>query len=395
MALLAPYSVLITSWKGVSRRAITPWLRLTTYQVLHAAGSKMRKKECFVIMPFSDDDDPADNRWDELFENNLKPAVEDTNLGYTCLRSLDPHGNFMQDIVTHLANAEVVIAVLTELRPNVMYELGVRNALRKRTIMLAEKGSFIPSDLSSFIALSYSIKTKQGRDRLAKVIQKRLAQLDSEEPKSDNPVSDYLWQRAQDICDDWHKNKNPQALVLRITDVLPSYAFQLGSLLNQIGQHLTYTRIERSVRASLASSDTITEVTTAGKRRGSKKEISKLLANVADKTMEAIREEGFLTIDTRPLIGKKGEILQLPYDSFPSVSSLLDYVFRSMWPEIEAYAYGVKWALVNAESGRVLKDAGRTWATQNTNKDFDDRPLSSMGVKPGMKLKAVTLRGRA
>jgi hypothetical protein len=355
----------------------------------------MRKKECFVIMPFSDDDDPADNRWDELFENNLKPAVEDTNLGYTCLRSLDPHGNFMQDIVTHLANAEVVIAVLTELRPNVMYELGVRNALRKRTIMLAEKGSFIPSDLSSFIALSYSIKTKQGRDRLAKVIQKRLAQLDSEEPKSDNPVSDYLWQRAQDICDDWHKNKNPQALVLRITDVLPSYAFQLGSLLNQIGQHLTYTRIERSVRASLASSDTITEVTTAGKRRGSKKEISKLLANVADKTMEAIREEGFLTIDTRPLIGKKGEILQLPYDSFPSVSSLLDYVFRSMWPEIEAYAYGVKWALVNAESGRVLKDAGRTWATQNTNKDFDDRPLSSMGVKPGMKLKAVTLRGRA
>jgi hypothetical protein len=355
----------------------------------------MRKKECFVIMPFSDDDDPNDNRWDELFDNNLKPAVHDANLGYACIRSLDPHGNFMQDIVTHLANAEVVIAVLTELRPNVMYELGVRNALRKRTIMLAEKGSFIPSDLSSFIALSYSIKTKQGRDRLAKVIQKRLAQLDSEEPKSDNPVSDYLWQRAQNICDDWHKNKNPQALVLRITEVLPSYAFQLGSLLNQIGQHLTYTRIEKSVRASLASSDTITEVSTAGTGRGSsKKEISKLLAGVADKTMEAIREEGFLTIDTRPLLGRKGEILQLPYHQIPSVSSLLDYVWSSMMLNIQSYTYGVKWVLRDAESGKVFKNAGRTWAMQNTNKFLDDRALSSIGVKPGMKLEAVALRRR-
>jgi hypothetical protein len=351
----------------------------------------MRKKECFVIMPFSDDDDPADNRWDELFENNLKPAVDDANLGYTCIRSLDPHGNFMRDIVTHLANAEVVIAVLTELRPNVMYELGVRNALRKRTIMLAEKGSFIPSDLSSFIALSYSIKTKQGRERLAKVIQKRLAQLDSEEPKSDNPVSDYLWERAQNICDDWHENKNPQALVLRITEVLPSYAFQLGSLLNQIGQHLTYTRIEKSIRASLASRDTVTEVTTAGGRGSSKKEISKLLASVADKTMEAIREEGFLTIDTRPLLSRRGEILQLPYDQIPSVSNLLDYVWSSMRSKIEAYSYGVKWVLRDAESGRVFKDAGRTWATKNTNTDFDDRALSAIGIKPGMKLEAVAL----
>lgn len=343
-----------------------------------------------MIMPFSDEDDPSDNRWDELFENNLVPAVNDANLGYTCIRSLDPHGNFMEDIVTHLANAEVVIAVLTELRPNVMYELGVRNALRKRTIMIVEKESFIPSDLSNFIALRYSIKTKQGRDKLKTVIRTRLAQLDSAEPKSDNPVSDYLWKRAQDICDDWRENKNPQALVSRITDVLPSYAFQLGSLLNQIGQHLTYTRIEKSVRASLASSDTLSEVTTAGKGRGSsKKEISKLLASVADKTIEAIREEGFLTIDTRPLLRRKGELLQLPYDQMPYVSSLLDYVWSSMRHSLKPYTYGIKWVLRDSESGKVFQEAGRTWAMQNTNYDLDHRALSSIGIKPGMKLEAV------
>jgi hypothetical protein len=214
----------------------------------------MREKECFVIMPFSDNDNPSDNRWDDLFENNLKPAVEDANLGYKCVRSLNPHGNFMHDIVNHLASAEVVIAVLTELRPNVMYELGVRNALRRRTIMITEKGSMIPTDLSAFIASHYSVETKQGRDELTKVIQERLAILDSKEPESDSPVSDYLWQRAQDIADDWRDRKDPQILISRITEVLPSYASRLNSLLNEIGQHLRYSQLERTV---LASSDVL------------------------------------------------------------------------------------------------------------------------------------------
>lgn len=349
----------------------------------------MRQKECFIIMPFSDKESPADNRWDDLFKNNLKPAVDAAGLGYICVRSLNPHGNFMWDIVNHLASAEVVIAVLTELRPNVMYELGVRNALRRRTIMIAEKGSPIPSDLNAFIALYYSIETKQGRDALTKVIQERLAILDSEEPESDNPVSDYLWKRAQNICDDWRENKNPQALVSRITEVLPSYAFQLGLLLNQVGQHLTYSRIERSVRASFTSRDMITEITAGRERNRSEKEISEMLASVADKTIKAIREESFLTIDTRPLLGTKGEILQLPYDQFPSVSSLLDSVWSSMRQYVGAMNYGVTWVLRDATSDKVFKDAGRTWAIKNVGIFRDDRTLISVGMKPGMKLEAM------
>ena len=182
-------------------------------------------------MPFSDKENPEDNKWDDLFENNIKPTVEGANLEYTCIRSLNPHGNFMRDIMNHLANAEVTIAVLTELRPNVMYELGVRNALKRKTIMLAEKGCTVPSDLGAFIALFYSIETMQGREALKRTIRERLAKLDTEEPESDNPVSDYLWKRAQNICDEWLENKNPQEFILRLTEVLPSYAFKLGLIL--------------------------------------------------------------------------------------------------------------------------------------------------------------------
>ena len=226
------------------------WLALSYDGILEVeqaikSGNKMNK-ECFVIMPFSDKDNPADNKWDDLFDTCIKPAVEGVGLGYACVRSFNPHGNFMKDIVDHLASAEVVVAVLTELRPNVMYELGVRHALKRKTIMLAEKDSHIPSDLSAYIALLYSTNTQRGREELTKTIRERLALLDHEEPTSDNPVSDYLSQRAQSISDDWHENRNPQSLLPRLAEVLPSYAIKLAPILNKVSEHVEGLRKQDS-----------------------------------------------------------------------------------------------------------------------------------------------------
>jgi hypothetical protein len=359
-----------------------------------------KEKECFVIMPFSDDENPHDNRWDDLFDNNIKPAVEGAGLGYRCRRSLNPHGNFMKDIMNHLASAEITIAVLTELRPNVMYELGVRNALKRKTIMLAQKGSVVPSDLSAFIALFYSIDTQQGRVALANTIRKRLSQLDAEEPESDNPVSDFLWQRAQDISDEWLENKNHQVLLARITEVLPSYAFRLGVVLNKVTQHinsLIYSDMKSSIRSSLTSSDVIRELaeTVVNKDQpAAKVEVAKVLETVADRTIKTITEESFLTIDSRPLLGLNGSEWQLPYRQFATVSDLLDDAWFSMSEYVPPVQYGILWAFRDAGSGRVLRDIGRMWAEAIHGTELDSRPLDEAGILPGMRLEAVLLEGR-
>jgi hypothetical protein len=343
-------------------------------------------------MPFSDSNNPLDSKWDDLFDNNIKPAVEKASLGYKCVRSLNPHGNFMRDVVNHLANAEIVIAILTELRPNVMYELGVRNALRRKTILLAEKGSVIPSDLSAFIALYYSTETKQGRDALVRVIQERLGILNSGEPESDSPVSDYLWKRAQDICDDWRDSKDPKILMSRIPEVLPSYAFQLGFLLNQISQHLSYSRIEKSIRESLASSSIINEVRVASRgHSSSEKEISEMMDSVTGEAMEAIKKGSYITVDTRPLLGAKGDVWQVPYNQFLPVSGFIDYVWFSLQPHMESMTYGITWALRDAKTGKVFKNAGRSWAAEHTDEAYDYRPMASVGIAPGLTLEAVPL----
>jgi hypothetical protein len=38
----------------------------------------------------------------------------------------------VSDIANHRANGDVVIAIVTEAPPNEMYELGVRNALKRK-----------------------------------------------------------------------------------------------------------------------------------------------------------------------------------------------------------------------------------------------------------------------
>lgn len=196
----------------------------------------MPEKNCFVIMPFSDRESPEDNRWEDLYENVIQPAVEGAELGYTCYRSLNPPGSFMHDVVRHLATDDVAIAVLTELRPNVMYELGARNALKGRTIMLVEQGMTIPSDLSAYIALFYSTRTQESRDALTRTIRARLARLDGEMPTSDNPIFDNLALFSMALVSEWSESQNREAFRARLERILSHYVLSLEHVWRKVGR---------------------------------------------------------------------------------------------------------------------------------------------------------------
>jgi len=102
-------------------------------------------KDCFVIMPFSRTGDKHTSEyWTSFFFDFIKPAVE--KLGYTCKRSTAQPGNIMKAIVNELVTSDVVLAVLTDYNPNVLYELGTRHSLKHGTIMMLENGQGIPSD---------------------------------------------------------------------------------------------------------------------------------------------------------------------------------------------------------------------------------------------------------
>lgn len=114
----------------------------------------MVHKSCFVIMPFAQTTDKhTENYWTSFFDV-IKREIE--AFGYSCSRSETGPYNILKQIVEKINESDLVIAVLTDLNPNVWYELGIRHSLKSGTIMLIEDLQKVPFDISSYGLVKYS-----------------------------------------------------------------------------------------------------------------------------------------------------------------------------------------------------------------------------------------------
>lgn len=119
-------------------------------------------KTCFVITGYGVKKDYINNRdidLDKSFKHIIKPVFEE--LGYECKRSCDYPPAVIDTIMYKgIYNADFVIADISTLNPNALYELGVRHALKPfTTLVICEDGIFVnnklPFDLNHIAALSY------------------------------------------------------------------------------------------------------------------------------------------------------------------------------------------------------------------------------------------------
>jgi hypothetical protein len=161
------------------------------------ADSTQKSRLCYVIMPFSSTESCSEAEWKSIFEDLIKPAVEDSGLGYECRRSEATRGNIIGAIIRSLYEAHVVIADLTDQNPNVFYELGVRHALRDRTILLAQSYDFLPFDLRPYATHVYGWRDSTEREKLGDKLRELLTDVDAKPDRPDNPVSDFLRQPGQ------------------------------------------------------------------------------------------------------------------------------------------------------------------------------------------------------
>ena len=153
-----------------------------------------QKKKCFVIMPISKTKSCTADEWTSIFDEMIKPAVTGSRLGFTCERSKPRTGNLIKDILNELNRADVVIADLTDMNPNVFYELGVRHTLRNRTILIAQDKRYVPSDLRSYWVLVYD-KHLPGLQDFKNKIRDILREMIKNPEKPDSPVADFLGER--------------------------------------------------------------------------------------------------------------------------------------------------------------------------------------------------------
>lgn len=117
------------------------------------------KKVCFVIIGFGIKNDPNTGRsidLDKTFTNLIQPVFK--NLNIECFRAKDISHSGIIDAPMYewILKADIVIADISTLNPNVLYELGVRHALRPfSTIVISEKGIISPFDINHTLIEMY------------------------------------------------------------------------------------------------------------------------------------------------------------------------------------------------------------------------------------------------
>ena len=107
--------------------------------------------ELFVIMPFSEKTpDYPKGYFDEVYNSLLVPAAAAAGL---TVKTAKRSGSDIihSTIVSDIYNAQIVLADLTEHNPNVLFELGLAIAFKKRVVLIRAKGTSAIFDVDNLM----------------------------------------------------------------------------------------------------------------------------------------------------------------------------------------------------------------------------------------------------
>jgi len=144
------------------------------------------KKKCFVATPVSADGSNIRRATDGLVASVIKPVLKELNIEVFVPHEMDRPGSITGQVIDHLVKDELVIANLTELNPNVMYELAIRHCARLPVVVLASENTQLPFDINQERTIFFTddmYGVAELRPRLSSMV---AAALEDEEP--DNPV---------------------------------------------------------------------------------------------------------------------------------------------------------------------------------------------------------------
>lgn len=153
-------------------------------------------KTAFVIMPIGKKGTDDYQHFHAVYEKFVKPAL--VGYGFQALRAdeLAQSGSITKDIIKYLVSCELVIADLTDLNPNVFYELGIRHALKEcGTILLIDeaKTPSIPFDLSPYRTITFRGSSAEGLGKLSDELKRFMDETrKAKHPNIDNPVHDWI-----------------------------------------------------------------------------------------------------------------------------------------------------------------------------------------------------------
>lgn len=201
-------------------------------------------KYCYVIMPYGGSDPKKKAYFEGIFQVLIKIPAE--KCGYEVKR--EDHegvpGDITRNLISHLAEGNLVIADISDLNWNVAYELGMRHVLSKSgTILLAnEDVEPLPFDISTLQVIKYKSGNEDLFAQMSEIhslIEKAILQREGKPLLADNQIhntypdfpvfiKDYI------RSDDDQEKKQINALTLKL-DTLTQENAKLRALIENAG----------------------------------------------------------------------------------------------------------------------------------------------------------------
>lgn len=125
---------------------------------------------CFVIMPISKQDGYDADHFDLVYEDIIKPAIK--LAGMEPRRADDTvNTNVIHvDILRNVIESDIAICDMSSRNPNVFYELGVRQAFDKPTVLMIDESTVPPFDVANIRFVNY--KKAMGYRDVTDVVEK-------------------------------------------------------------------------------------------------------------------------------------------------------------------------------------------------------------------------------
>src|SRR5579871_5999557 len=124
--------------------------------------SAAKKQKCGIVMPISAIDNCTADHWQDVLAI-LKSAIETADFEPNLVSDADDVGIIQKRIIQNLYHNEIVVCDVSGKNPNVMFELGMRLAFDKPTIIVKDDKTDYTFDTSVIEHLTYPRDLRFGK----------------------------------------------------------------------------------------------------------------------------------------------------------------------------------------------------------------------------------------
>lgn len=148
-------------------------------------------KTCFIITPIGDDQSEIRREIDGINHIAIEPVLKDFGFKMVVSHLIFDSSSIKDEIIKHVYESDLVIANLTNLNPNVMYEVALRHSAGKSIIHIIRNDQKLPFDLQDHRTFSYTNDIK-GVSELQDKLRKSIELAVDPKSKISNPIYNAL-----------------------------------------------------------------------------------------------------------------------------------------------------------------------------------------------------------